>query len=131
MKKRPWSDQYVGLPAVGFRPCWMLVRQVWHEQKRFLLPSYDELDNPQEAVNLGEAGFTPVAQGKETDFDAVLMKEPVKIKGKVFSKLESHIGVVAAPGLVLHVHEGEYSKVTRISELQVSRILRGPWGTQS
>ena len=123
-----WADRYVGLKAEGFRPCWMLVRQVWHEQLRFLLPRFNELDNRQDAVNLGEKGFRLIPLGQETAYDAVLMKEPVKINGKVHHKIESHIGVVASRGLVLHVHEGEFSVITPIRDLQVSRILRGPWG---
>lgn len=123
-----WADRYVGLPAEGKRPCWMLVRQIWHEQLRFLLPRYDEFDNPQEAISLNEEGFVAVPIGLEQAYDIALMKEPIKVKGKVHHHLESHVGIVAARGLVLHVHEGEFSRITPIKDLSVSRIFRGPWG---
>lgn len=123
-----WADKYVGLPAQGFRPCWKLVRQVWKEQKNFVLPSFDEIENPQEVVDIGSLNFTEVPLGQEQMCDAALMREPTKVAGKIHCKLESHIGVFVAPGLILHVHEGEFSRVTRASELVISRIIRGPWG---
>lgn len=125
-----WADQYVGRPARGARPCWDLVRQVWIDRLGFVMPSFEDTADPEEAVALGAARFAHVATGREKEMDAVMMLVPLQSRsaGNVgFRNAETHIGVVVAPGLVLHVEKGGTAKVEDIRNLKVSRILRGPW----
>lgn len=125
-----WADAYVGRPARGARPCWDLVRQVWIDRLGFVMPSFDETDDPEEAVGLGASRFAHVATGLEMELDAVMMLVPLQTRsqGRLgFRNAETHIGVVARPGLVLHVEKGRTAVVEDIRALKVSRILRGPW----
>lgn len=112
-----WADQYVGLPAEGRRPCWLLVRRVWIEQLGFFMPSYQSGIRVVSAIHEGSQQFTQVSE--EAEFDAVICND--------YGRKEQHIGVVVKKGLVLHNHIGESSRIEDIRSLQVSRIMRGPW----
>lgn len=123
-----WADAYVGSPAEGARPCWALVRRVWVDRLGFVMPSFDEHDKEQ-AVRLGTAEFVPVERGKEQELDVVMMLVPMRDAKapRGFRTSETHVGVVVAPGLVLHVEQGRTATVDPIRTQKVSRILRGPW----
>lgn len=123
-----WADEYVGRPAEGARPCWALVRRVWIDRLGFVMPSFDEHDKEQ-AVRLGAEAFTSVPLGQEQELDAVMMVVPVRDRaGQTgFRHAETHIGVVVAPGLILHVEHGKRAVVEAIRDQKVSRVLRGPW----
>lgn len=125
-----WADAYVGRPAMGRRPCWRLVRQVWANHLGFVMPSFDEQDSDEQAVALGAATFRAVPVGEEREFDAVMMMVPMRdrtVGPRGCRSVETHIGVVAARGLVLHVEQGRTARVDALKGLQVSRLLRGPW----
>lgn len=115
-----WADAYVGLRGDREDPCWRLVRRVWAEQCGVTLPLFDGSDD-HPALFAHEAvarGFASIPRGAERPFDAVLMRE---------AGAERHIGVVAAPGLVLHVSRNALSCVEPMNILHVSRILRPPF----
>lgn len=126
-----WADSYVGLPAEGRWPCWQLVRSVWEKQLGFILPTFDELNSKSEAIRIGSSKFSPIRIGDEKEYDAVMINVPVKVGLKSWRNEEAHIGVVVKPGLVLHVHEKEHSKIESILGQSVSRIIRGPWQNES
>jgi len=110
-----WAEKFVGLAARGKHPCWLLVRQVWEEQLRFHMPSYEEAD-AYKAISENEGMFFEVPRGQEKPYDAVLMKG-----------MFPHIGVVVAKGQVLHVPIGEHSRVEDFRDVKIERIMRGPW----
>lgn len=125
-----WADKYVGLPAEGRRPCWLLVRKVWADRLGFEMPRYDELQNPEFAIRTGEKTFREVPKNQAQEFDAVVMSIPARSRSGKFVPLEAHIGVVVSAGLVLHVEEGGRSMIEPIKSLHVSRVMRGPWGAE-
>lgn len=107
-----WADAYVGLPPEGERPCWRLARRVLSECLGIDLPAYDGAD-PVAAVGREEARFRRVRRGTERAGDVALM-----------SRDGLHIGIVTAPGLVLHAERGRASVVEAMDGLNVTRILR-------
>lgn len=116
-----WADRYVGLPGEGPDPCWLLVRQVWADMLGHALPRFDGSVGEAQAVFDHEAvarGFIDVKIGQEQPFDAVLMRG----EGRGV-----HIGIVAAPGLVLHVMRNALSCVEPVKRLHVQRIKRPPF----
>jgi hypothetical protein len=125
-----WADRYVGLPAVGPRPCWDLVRRVWAERLGFEMPHFNETDDPEGTIAREAVAFAPVPPGQEKEFDAVMMLVPHRTAApgpRPFRLAETHIGVVAARGLVLHVEFGRTAAIDPLRAMKVSRILRGPW----
>lgn len=107
-----WADAYVGLPPVGERPCWHLARRVLAECLGVELPAYDGSD-PVAAVGREEQRFRRVRRGAERAGDVALM-----------SRDGLHIGIVTAPGLVLHCERGRASVVESMDQLHVTRIMR-------
>lgn len=99
---------YVGLPYAE-RGCWELLRLVYAEQLGITLPAYAEeyaAIPDEERAELGRlitesrSDWYAIAPGDERAGDAVLFRmlgEPV------------HIGVIAEPGLFLHVYQGHTS----------------------
>lgn len=111
MGRDNWLDQYIGLPwKLGGRDrmgldCWGLVRLVLEEQRRLLLPAWD--DDP-DAVNCSPHGrgrafrrhlgeFQRVPDGKEELFDIATL---------FIGNVLWHVGVLASkPFTVLHIED--------------------------
>lgn len=108
-------DRFVGVPYVdkGRAPdgfdCWGCLRLVYRELRGIELPSYsgDYLTAADRrataqliAGHLGD--WDEVAPGEERAFDGVLMRE---------GRFPRHIGVITKPGMLLHVLEGETSRI--------------------
>lgn len=127
-----WSNDYIGLPwrARGRTragvDCWGLVRLIYWERLGLALPDYSETYvTAEERAEIAAvvAGATLAGDWREVAeplaFDIAL----IRIGG-----LESHVGIVAAPGLMLHVTEGHDSEIVRLSSGQwaprLSRIGR-------
>lgn len=127
-----WADTYVGRPAQGKRPCWLLVRQVWIDRLGFTLPSYED-GTVSVAIARNESTFREVARGEQKELDAVMMTVPARDDShpRGFRAVEAHIGVMVSKDLVLHVEEGRTAVVEPLKQLHVSRIMRGPWGEKS
>lgn len=122
-----WADKYVGLPCEGKWPCWNLVRKVWKNELKFILPTYEDQELPEEAIALGERKFVQVMPGAHQPFDAVMMFIPRLNSTGFYRKVEAHIGVIVKDDLVLHIHLGCHSSLESIKNLSVSRVIRGPW----
>ena len=119
----PWADQYVGLPYVaGGRSrdggdCWGLFNLAWSEQFAGSLPAYDgpawnstaAFRGVVAAANAYAAQFETVRQGQEELGDGVLMRS---------CGYPLHLGLVLAPGLMLHILEGGDSTITRYTSMQ-------------
>lgn len=110
-------DRFVGIPyldkgrsIVGL-DCWGLLHLCYRELRGIDLPSYAEhyvTGSDRAAVArliVGELdGWQEIPAGEETTFDGLLMRE---------GSFSRHIGIVAAPGMVLHVQPGETSRIER------------------
>lgn len=89
--------------------CWGLVQFVFCEMCGIDLPSYSEAyvtAADRRAIADLIAGeldpWTEIAAGTEQTFDCVLMSE---------GRVPRHVGVVTAPGRLLHVSEGITSRI--------------------
>lgn len=102
----PWIDR--GRSIIGC-DCWGLVWIVYRELLRIELPSYHDryvtsADRAATAALVaGELDpWEEIAAGQEMTFDVALMQgTPL------------HIGIVTAPGMMLHVESGETSRIER------------------
>jgi hypothetical protein len=120
-----WADSYVGLPGCGPFPCWDLVRRVWAERAGVIYPSFRDT-GARVAVIAGQARKgREIGIGLERELDAVIMTVPLR-QGLGWISAPAHLGVVAAPGLVLHVQEGALSQIDPLAGLGVVRIVRMP-----
>lgn len=114
-----WVGGYVGLPyETGGRSldgvdCWGLVELAYNAHSGHVLPAYDGPlwygpRTPGEPIGQAAeafaARFAPVAAGEERLFDAVLLR----IRG-----FPMHVGLIIAPGWMLHSQIGADSSVER------------------
>lgn len=131
--KRHWSAEYLGLPYrdEGWDrdgvSCLGLVSLVYAEQCGMLLPGYgDVVDGPEcaeiAAAFVGDRDawpFRAIAPEQARDFDLVTFR---------LGGVESHVGVVAWPGAMLHVAEGITSRIERYDATHwrplIGRFLR-------
>lgn len=108
-------DELVGLPYLdkgrdrGGVDCWGLVRLAFAELRGIELPAYSEsyataADRRATAELIaGELGpWRAVARGLEQAFDAILIRE---------GRFPRHVGLVTAPGRMLHVEQGFSSRI--------------------
>lgn len=121
-------DRFVGIPYldkgrsfVGL-DCWGLLHLVFRELHGIELPSYAEryvTGADREAMARLIANemedWQEVTPGREKTFDGVLMRE---------GKFPRHIGIVTQPGMLLHVEQGETSRIERYrSGIIANRIV--------
>lgn len=121
-------DRFVGIPyldkgrsIVGL-DCWGLLYLVYRELRGIELPSYSEsyvtgADRVAMArLIAGEMDdWQEIPAGQEKTFDGVLMRE---------GKFPRHVGIVTAPGMLLHVEQGETSHIERYrSGILANRIV--------
>ncbi|CAN2532525.1 hypothetical+protein [Methylocapsa aurea] len=127
-----WSNDYVGLPwrargrdRAGL-DCWGLVRLVYWERVGLSLPAYSE----SYATAEERAEISSVISGERASGDWREVDEPLVYDVALFriGGLESHVGVIVGPGLMLHVTEGHDSEIVRIFAPQwaprLSRVMR-------
>lgn len=126
-----WADPYVGLPFVkGGRDragldCYGLVRLVLAEQAGVILDRFEDVIDVSEAgrVRGYVQGFRSVAAADARPLDMVIVNEPVLSEGR-WTRAPIHIGVIAAPGLLLHINKNTLSRVDRIQGMDISDIRR-------
>jgi cell wall-associated NlpC family hydrolase len=122
-------DQYVGIPYVDRGrslvgcDCYGLLHLVFRELRGLELPSFAEdyvtaADSAAIAdlINGELEPWHQVEAGLERTFDGVLMRD---------GREGRHIGIVAAPGLMLHVERGETSRIERYGAPRMVRRLIG------
>lgn len=122
---RHWSEPFVGLPwLAGGRDmaacdCWGLVRLVYRVVLKVELEAFDDRYATTEeraeiaALIAGEkivGKWREIAPGAEADFDVIVFN--------CFGH-ESHVGLIAGRGMMLHATQG------RLSGLE--RYLEGKW----
>lgn len=110
-------DRFVGIPyldrgrSIVGCDCWGLLWLVYRELRGVELPSYSEryvtgADRGEMArLIAGELDdWQEIPATEEQRFDGVLMRE---------GSFPRHIGVVVAPGQMLHVERGQTSRIER------------------
>jgi cell wall-associated NlpC family hydrolase len=122
-------DRFVGIPWVNRGrsivgcDCWGLVWMVYRDLRGIELPSYSDryvTAKDRDAIAALIAGeidpWDEIPAGQEMPFDAALMHE---------SGIVRHIGIVTAPGRLLHVERGETSRIERYREGVLLHRLSG------
>lgn len=119
MQKLPnWVPRYVGLPFAEYGrdrsgvDCWGLCRLVYREIKHIELPSfetgYEDFNDCEGIVDLQErqaraGAWSQVDAGEEQTFDLVQMRRAARAKSGGFVWAPLHVGLVVAPGWMIHV----------------------------
>lgn len=127
-----WVAAYVGLPYVpGGRErapgldCWGLVCLVWRERFGIESPRFEQVwweahsDNAAIAAVIEankRSRYQEVAPGAEQAGDAILMR---------MAGYPVHVGLVVAPGVMLHTHRNVDSCVERYAGFPWSRRVLG------
>jgi hypothetical protein len=134
-----WTGDYVGIPFVDLGrnrdgcDCWGLVRLILAEQAGLALPSLatSEADHAgvQRELRLARrsAEWRHILAGDERLLDVVEMVTPTRTDtGWDFPPL--HVGVVAAPGWLIHVERATAAVLARYREDQaIKRRILGFW----
>jgi cell wall-associated NlpC family hydrolase len=121
-------DRFVGIPyldkgrSVVGCDCWGLLWMVFRELRGIDLPSYAEryvTGSDRLAMARLIAGelddWQEIPKGEEQTFDGVLMRE---------GSFPRHIGIVTTPGMLLHVSDGETSRIERYrSGILANRVV--------
>ena len=122
-------DDYIGLPFAergrdrSGLDCWGLLALIYREQIGIELPSFAEAYTTTQdgealsdliAGNLGP--WRDVVRGSERVGDGVLM---------TLSGQPRHVGIVAAPGRVLHIERGMGSIIEPYTSPRISRRIVG------
>lgn len=138
-----WAAAYVGIP---FRDhgrdragcdCWGLVRLVLQEQAGLDLPSFateyaahDDHRRVSAAITAQASGgaWLPVVAGDEQPFDVVQMTLPVRTAAGWRYDDPLHVGVVVAPGWLLHTEESAGALLARYRDDRLlARRVTGFW----
>lgn len=130
-----WVADYIGIPFAdkGFdrdaANCWGLVRLVLADRFGVLgLPTYAETyetTRDKEALAAAmraESGRDWVRVGGPDDWSSVRAGDVplLRVRG-----LPTHVGIVVAPGFMLHAHEGTDSILARYDGLEWSKRIIG------
>lgn len=113
-----WVQRYIGLPflehgrdRIGV-DCWGLCRLVYAEVAKIDLPSYEtsyaDFNDCETIVDVQEraaraGGWGEVAVGEEHLFDLVQLRRAARSNSGGFVWAPLHIGLVVAPGWMIHV----------------------------
>lgn len=131
-----WSNRYVGIPYAEFGrdragcDCYGLACIVYREEMRIGLPdyhgTYSSADEHEEIAALiaGEAAsplWTPVA-GEAQPFDIAVFRR---------GRLDSHVGIVIRPGLMVHMQDEDCAKVVGFEHGPWAHRLKGHWRHRS
>lgn len=125
-----WVGRYIGIPYAergrtrAGVDCWGLLDMVWREHFGRDLPSYDGTHWRKGAVVAevahGAAAysalFQPVARGAEREGDGVLLR----LRGAPI-----HVGLVVAPGVMLHIEEATASCIESYNSFQWTKRIMG------
>lgn len=134
-----WVADYIGIPyrALGRArdglDCWGLVRLVYAEQKGIALPAYDGrgfsggrgtatrasvADTAALVAEAQRTSWREVPRASAAVLDVVLLR----VHGQPI-----HVGVVVAPGAMLHSLAGHDSAVERLDGMAWANRLMGFW----
>lgn len=118
-----WTDRFIGLPYLPFGrdragcDCWGLAKVVYQDELAISLPDYLGYSSIEEHAELAAviAGATTSAlwlpvDGAPEAFDIAVFRR---------GHLETHVGIVVRPGLMLHIARDDCAK------LETYRT--GPW----
>lgn len=122
-----WVKDYIGIPFARHGrthtgvDCWGLVRLIYADQFGIHLPDYSaEYDNPRDAAEVGAV----IAAEKDIMWpvDQPAFGDVVLIR---LDGWPSHVGLVVAPGHMLHVTEGASTAYESYDSIKYGRRVLG------
>lgn len=135
-----WTEAYIGVPFVPLGrdlagwDCWGLVRHIVRQRAGIVLEPYTiapgDLRRVAAAMDPAAiaADWSTIPQGEERELDVVVMRS-IHDSGHA---AEMHVGLVVAPGRLLHVEQGvdtvclpfgHHSLAGRIRRIHRHRLL--------
>lgn len=128
-----WVERYIGIPYVesgrdpaadGGLDCWGLLVLIWREQYGVDLPIYDgphwakgaDRAAIAAAIRAEQERYLDVAPGTEREGDGILLR----LLGQPL-----HVGLVVAPGWMIHTHETAAVCVERYDGMAWARRVLG------
>ena len=124
-----WSNAYVGIPYdrrgashAGVN-CWTLVGLVYREQLGIILPSY--LEDYVPMAEDAEISRLVGIERRKPVWREVASAEAFDIALFRRGRADAHVGLIAAPGLMLHVTGDEQSKLESYDTALWSHRLSG------
>lgn len=135
-----WSTNWIGIPFVNLGrnkevglDCYGLVRAVLRERAGIELRSYDtvsESDYRSVSGAIEDAKqsqeWTPIEAGKEAPLDVVEMVFPA-LEGTRVAFIPLHVGIVVAPGWLLHTEYATGSRLSAYNEQRMASRIIGFW----
>lgn len=123
-----WSE-YVGIPFVdGGRDasgldCWGLVRLIYAQEVGAILPSYGEISAANlTAVARQITGGADTDEWFEPDVPEPLDVAVMRLNG---SRWAGHVGIVTAPGRIIHIERATHSVIVPTSHWTVRERIVG------
>ncbi|MDG4603753.1 MAG: NlpC/P60 family protein [Defluviicoccus sp.] len=142
----PWVEPYIGIPFADLGrdregcDCWGLVRLMLAEQTGLSLPSYATSYGSEgnveavgrEITSAERSGaWLPVLPCRERALDVAELLLPVIVAGQT-RLAPLHVGLVVAPGWLIHVERATAAVLVRYREDQsLRRRLAGFWRHRS
>lgn len=132
-----WVEDFQGIPFLrrgrtrAGCDCWGLVRLVLAERAGVQVPSFAEVaTNDGKGINdeiqrqTSGGGWCQVRLEQMQPFDCVLMLGRMRINGAVHPA-ETHIGIMVAPGRLMHIEKGIDAVVVELTNPTVrDRVTR-------
>lgn len=125
-----WSAEFIGTPFVEFGrdrtgcDCWGLARLVYAEALGIDLPSYSgQYASAEEHAEISalilDAALSPVwmlVDGSPEEFDIAVFRR---------GRMDTHVGIIVAPGLMLHMAQEDCAKIERYDQAAWKNRLTG------
>lgn len=125
-----WSAEFIGTPFAEFGrdrtgcDCWGLARLVYAEALNINLPSYSgQYASAQEHAEISalitDAAHSPVwmlVDASPDEFDIAVFRR---------GRMDTHVGIIVAPGLMLHMAQEDCAKIERYDQAAWKNRLTG------
>lgn len=128
-----WAQKYIGLPfAEGGRgpaafDCWGLCAEVLRRECAIEVEPFADIgtyDSPaiaeRVAAEIARTDWRSVERGDARPFDVAVMWVTRRLMGRDTARTLSHIGIVAAPGRLLHIERETRSVCVRFSHPSIA-----------
>lgn len=122
----PWTSLYVGIP---YDPhgvnCWGLVCLVYRQQFGISLPTYADGPDAIDVLAVREAMQRERASMEADDWRSVAVPTPGDVALFRRGRLPAHVGIVVAPGQMLHTMVGMDAALARLDSAEWAPRLLG------
>lgn len=138
MQPPAWCAKYVGVPyreygrGIDGADCWGLARMIWRDRAGIELPEHGDV-NPDAGADCATrmreylSPWLAVMRGAERELDGVMMTGCYG-SGRQVRRAEMHVGVVVAPGWLIHTDKPLQSAcMVRYRDVRFGHDITGFW----